>query len=107
MSVFFINLNIDRKEKVFFMIIYTTNYYIHLYTSKRIHRYIMYLYVYAILNNLHPDLVFKLETCASTVDFLDLKVITDNGYLSTDIFYKTTDSKEYVPQLSLTPSSSY
>ena len=50
----------------------------------------------AILNNLHPDLVFKLETCGSMVDFLDLKIITDNGYLSTDIFYKTTDSKQYL-----------
>ena len=50
----------------------------------------------AILNNLHPDLVFKLETCGSMVAFLDLKIITDNGYLSTDIFYKTTDSKQYL-----------
>ena len=49
-----------------------------------------------LLNNLNSDFRFTLESSGLTVNFLDVKIITENGYLKTDIFYKSTDSKQYL-----------
>ena len=49
-----------------------------------------------ILMNLHPAISFKWNINSSTIDFLDITVIKDNTSLKTDIFYKTTDTHQYL-----------
>ena len=50
-----------------------------------------------ILNNLDSNLNFKLETSGrSCINFLDVLISTKNELILTDIFYKPTDSKQYL-----------
>ena len=50
----------------------------------------------SMLNSLHPELCFKLETSGLAVNFLDVKITSVNNNLKTDVFYKATDSKQYL-----------
>ena len=52
--------------------------------------------LHSILNNLHPDLKLTVEYNDKRLPFLDILLIKSNGQLSTDIFYKETDSKLYL-----------
>ena len=49
-----------------------------------------------LLNELDPDLHFDLETKGSSVYFLDVNIYLDGSMLKTDIYYKPTDSKQYL-----------
>lgn len=49
-----------------------------------------------IMNNLDPDMNFKLESSGRTINFLDIEISAENGCVVTDIFYKPTDSKQYL-----------
>ena len=49
-----------------------------------------------IFNELNPDLNFKLETLGDEINFLDVKVKVEDCVITTDIFYKATDSKQYL-----------
>ena len=48
------------------------------------------------LNNLDPDMNFKLESSGVEVNFLDNKITIKNSNVVTDIFYKPTYSKQYL-----------
>lgn len=49
------------------------------------------------LNNLNTSLKFKCESSGHTVNFLDIKIyIKDDSTIETDIFYKPTDTHQYL-----------
>ena len=58
------------------------------------------VYFYKTLNSLHNDIVFKMQTKMQTSEhqlpFLDVMVIKINTSISTDIYFKSTDSIQYL-----------
>ena len=50
----------------------------------------------SLLNDLNENLVFKKESSGMEVHFLDLTISIKNKVLQTDLFYKPTDSKQYL-----------
>lgn len=56
-----------------------------------------------ILNKLHEDIKFTMECDNKEIPFLDCLVIKTDSKLETDIFYKPTDSKTYLPFYSCHP----
>ena len=48
------------------------------------------------LNSLHKDLKFKIQTNCVQLPFLDILVMKEGTSVSTDIYYKATDSKQYL-----------
>ena len=48
------------------------------------------------LNNLHPDIRFTIEYSNVQQPFLDVLLIRENTKIETDIYYKPTDSKQYL-----------
>lgn len=48
------------------------------------------------LNSLHKDISFKKQESDKQMPFLDILVKKDGTYISTDIFFKQTDSKQYL-----------
>ena len=48
------------------------------------------------LNSLHKDLKFKIQTSCVQLPFLDILVMKEGTSVSTDIYYKATDSKQYL-----------
>lgn len=57
-----------------------------------------------ILNNLHKDINFTMEINEQKLPFLDILIIKQNDALSTDIFHKETDTKQYLNFTSCHPS---
>ena len=51
---------------------------------------------HSVLNNLHNDIRFTLEYGQNEQPFLDVMVRNKGGKIETDIFYKETDSKQYL-----------
>ena len=51
---------------------------------------------YNLLNSLNPNIKFTMETSDAEIAFLDIKVIKTNDCISTDIFYKPTDTHQYL-----------
>ena len=51
---------------------------------------------HSVLNNLHNDIRFTLEYDQNEQPFLDVMVRNKTGKIETDIFYKETDSKQYL-----------
>ena len=49
-----------------------------------------------ILNNLHIDINFTLQFSSTEQPFLDVLVKNRNGKIETDIYYKDTDSTQYL-----------
>ena len=59
--------------------------------------------MYNVMNNIDPMINFTMES-GSSVPFLDIMfTLRPNGSLATDIFYKETDSHNYVPFSSFHP----
>ena len=54
------------------------------------------IYLEIKLNELHPKLKFTLEKSDSSVPFLDVMISIENGNIQTDIFYKQTDSHNFL-----------
>ena len=48
------------------------------------------------LNKLHPDIQFTMEYSSTSLPFLDVLIKKSGTIVSTDIFYKPTDSKQYL-----------
>ena len=59
--------------------------------------------LYQYLNDLHPSLKFTMDSNAHQLPFLDTMVINNGGKIQTDIFYKPTDSKQYLLYTSCHP----
>lgn len=49
-----------------------------------------------LINNLHTDITFTKECSTKKQAFLDTMVMNKNGNIETDIYYKPTDSKQYL-----------
>ena len=49
-----------------------------------------------LLNNLDNQLIFKYETSGILVHFLDIKIYIKNNQIETDVYYKSTDTKQYL-----------
>ena len=49
-----------------------------------------------LLNSLHPSIKFTLEKSKTRLPFLDTLVISENGKVQIDIYYKPTNSKQYL-----------
>ena len=49
-----------------------------------------------ILNSLHSDIKFTIEQNENILPFLDILITKYNTQLSTDIYYKETDTKQYL-----------
>lgn len=56
-----------------------------------------------LLNTLHPSIKFTIEKNKNRLPFLDTVIINNNGKLQTDIYYKPTDSKQYLLYTSCHP----
>ncbi|MCG8076000.1 MAG: GIY-YIG nuclease family protein, partial [Candidatus Thiodiazotropha taylori] len=50
----------------------------------------------SILNSLHEDIIFKIQVNPVQLPFLDTLVIKNGTSISTDIYFKVTDSKQYL-----------
>ena len=50
-----------------------------------------------ILNSLHPSIQFTHESSERKVSFLNITLYKENNSLKTDVFYKKTDSHDYLP----------
>jgi len=58
---------------------------------------------HAILDNLHPKINFTLEYSDERIPFLDILLIKTKDIIESDLYYKTTDSHNYVPFQSCHP----
>lgn len=53
--------------------------------------------LHEILNSLNPSLTFTMDKSACTINFLDVNVnLNQEGNVMTDIFYKSTDTHQYL-----------
>ena len=59
--------------------------------------------LHELINTLHPSLNFTMDISRIKLSFLDTMVINNNGEVQTDIFYKPTDSKQYLLYTSCHP----
>ena len=48
------------------------------------------------LNSLHKDIKLKIQTSCVQLPFLDILVMKEGTSVPTDIYYKATDSKQYL-----------
>ena len=51
---------------------------------------------HSILNNLHPNLTFTIEQSDEKLPFLDVLLLKNGNRIITDIYFKETDSKQYL-----------
>ena len=58
---------------------------------------------HSLLNTLHPSIKFTIDKSRTRLSFLDTQVTNQNGTLLTDIYYKPTDSKQYLLYTSCHP----
>ena len=56
-----------------------------------------------ILNSVNADLSFTVQQNTEKLSFLDVLIKCDEGLISTDIFYKPTDTKQYLMYTSCQP----
>ena len=49
------------------------------------------------LNSLHPKFKFTKETSLKEISFLDIRAYIENNTIFTDIFYKPTDTHQFLP----------
>ncbi|XP_048246899.1 uncharacterized protein LOC125377449, partial [Haliotis rufescens] len=49
-----------------------------------------------IINKLHPSISFTMESSESKIPFLDVLVVKEDTKLKTDIYYKPTDTHQYL-----------
>ena len=56
-----------------------------------------------LLNSLHPSIKFTLDKSRTRLPFLDTLLTNENGKLQTYIYYKPTDSKQYLLYTSCHP----
>ena len=47
-------------------------------------------------NGIHPNIQVDLRMSSTELEFLDVRVQMENGYIKTDLFQKPTDSKNYL-----------
>ena len=52
--------------------------------------------LHILLQNLHPKIKFTLEHNFKELPFLDISIKNQSGQIITDIYYKPTDTKQYL-----------
>ena len=55
-----------------------------------------FTYFESVLNSLHPDIKFKVQKSAEKLPFFNIMVIKCGTSIITDIYFKSTDSKQYL-----------
>lgn len=50
-----------------------------------------------ILNNMHKNFNFIKETSATNIPFLDIEIQLESNIITTDIYYKATDTHQFLP----------
>jgi len=55
-----------------------------------------FLYFENTLNSLHKDIKFKMNESSDKLPFLDIMIIKQGTSINTDIYFKSTDSKQYL-----------
>ena len=55
-----------------------------------------FAYFENLLNSLHADIQFKVQKSTESLPFLDIMVIKHGTSIITDIYFKSTDSKQYL-----------
>ena len=68
-------------------------------TKKELKDFIQYV------NDLHPSLSYTYDTLDTSVNFLDISISMTQHELTTDIFYKETDTHSYLRYESTHPPS--
>lgn len=63
------------------------------------------VYFEKVLNSLHESIQFKMQQSTEKLPFLDVMVIKNGTSIITDIYFKTTDSKQYLNFKSCHPKS--
>ena len=58
-----------------------------------------------IMNTLHPNIQFTAEQSSHDIPFLDIRIIKSGTDIITDIYYKPTDTKQYLSYKSCHPRS--
>ena len=61
------------------------------------------LQLHTLLNSLHSNIKFTMEKSRSQIPFLDILIKKDNKMFVTDIYYKTTDTQQYLDYTSNHP----
>ncbi|XP_062579651.1 uncharacterized protein LOC134241631 [Saccostrea cucullata] len=56
-------------------------------------------------NNIHPNIQLDLRFSKTKIDFLDVSISLDNGFLTTDLYSKPTDKHMYLNKTSSHPES--
>ena len=59
---------------------------------------------HCLLNSLHPSIKYTIDKSNTRLPFLDTLVLNKNGNLYTDIYYKPTDSRQYLLYTSCHPN---
>ena len=59
-----------------------------------------------LLNNLHPKIKFTMEMSTNKLPFLDISLCKEGSKLHTDIYYKTTDTRQYFRSCHSKPTKS-
>ena len=52
--------------------------------------------LHGVLNSLHPKIRFTMETSREEISFLDVLIKLKDDSVSTDIYFKTTDTHSYL-----------
>ena len=52
--------------------------------------------LFEILQNLHTNIKFTIESSKTSINFLDIHISVNDYKISTDIYHKPTDSQQYV-----------
>ena len=50
----------------------------------------------AYLNSIHPTIKFTIERSTTSIPFLDVKIVLENGKIATDLYCKPTDKHQYL-----------
>ena len=58
---------------------------------------------YTCLNNLHPSIQFTMDTSEMSIPFLDIMVTIEGNEITTDLYYKPTNSHNYLDFYSCHP----
>ena len=69
------------------------------------HLLILYIYIHKAANSVHSNIEVDLRFSESKIDFLDVTISIENGFLTTDLYAKPTDKHMYLNRNSSHPET--